>query len=473
MPWLKRFERSREALASRYTFAWRMGVAVGLWLALALAGLTIGMAGYAYFEGMAPADAYVERRHDPVRHGPGGRSEDHAGKVFAGSYAIFSGLIIVIASGLRARADLSSRLAPLPHRERERQLASGCQHSGKRCFNSRCKPDGACLAWHKTGPAWAGRESSSALSGAARLRCNGVAPGNPVRTMSTDDHTTGHERLTATWIELAIRLGVLGLLLYLAFILVHPFITIAIWSVVLTVALYPAYDRVVGWLGGRRRLAAALLTIINLMIVIGPAAWLVLGLIDSIQDLSARLDLSHLKVPEPSESVKSWPLVGEPIYQFWELAATNLQAALVRMAPQLKPVGSRLLAIAADAGTGAIKFLIALVITGFLFPPAPAMVDALRRFSRRLASAQGETFVKIAGSTIRAVARGVIGISALQAFLVGVGVGVAGIPAATLITSMALVLGIIQIGPSIIVIPLIIWSWTAMETTSALLLPPT
>ena len=51
--------------------------------------------------------------------------------------------------------------------------------------------------------------------------------------MSSRDHTIGHDRLTATWIELAIRLGVLGLLLYLAFILLRPFITIAIWSVVL------------------------------------------------------------------------------------------------------------------------------------------------------------------------------------------------------------------------------------------------
>ena len=287
--------------------------------------------------------------------------------------------------------------------------------------------------------------------------------------MSSRDHTIGHDRLTATWIELAIRLGVLGLLLYLAFILVRPFITIAIWSVVLTVALYPAYGRMVGGLGGRRRLAAALLTIINLVIVIGPAAWLALGLVDTIQHLAGRLDPSTLKVPEPSASVKTWPLVGAPIYQFWELAATNLQAALARIAPQLKPVGSSLLAIAADAGTGAIKFLVALVIAGFLFPPAPAMVAALRRLSRRLASAQGETFVQIAGSTIRAVARGVIGISALQAFLIGVGVMVAGIPAATLITSAALVLGIVQIGPSIVIIPLVIWSWTAMEPTTAFL----
>ena len=46
---------------------------------------------------------------------------------------------------------------------------------------------------------------------------------------------------------------------------------------------------------------------------------------------------------------------------------------------------------------------------------------------------------------------------------------VAGIPGASLITSAVLILGIIQIGPSIILIPLIIWSWTAMETTTALL----
>jgi predicted PurR-regulated permease PerM len=288
--------------------------------------------------------------------------------------------------------------------------------------------------------------------------------------MPGDDHDpAGRDQLTATWIELAIRLAVLGLLLYWAFILVRPFITIAIWSVVLTVALYPGYDRTVRWLGGRRRLAAVLLTILGLVVVVGPATWLALSLIDGIGSLSERLDLTHFTVPSPPDMVKGWPLVGEPVYQFWELASTNLQAAFVKIAPQLKPVGSGLLAIAADAGTGAIQFLIALIVAGFLFPPAPALVDVVRRFSRRLASEQGETFVQIAGATIRAVARGVIGISALQAFLAGLGFVVAGVPGASLLTSAALVLGIVQIGPSIVIIPVVIWAWTAMDTVTALL----
>jgi len=280
---------------------------------------------------------------------------------------------------------------------------------------------------------------------------------------------SNRERLTATSVELIVRLGVLGLLLYWSFILVRPFITIAIWSVVLAVALYPFYQRLVGWLGGRRRLAAFVLTLVSLVVVVGPATWLVLSLIDSVQALASRLDPSALVVPAPPDTIKGWPLVGERVYQLWDLASTNLRAALAKIVPQLKPLAGTMLHIGAGAGTGMVKFFIAIVITGFLFSPAPALVDALNRFAHRLASQRGEGFVQLAGATIRAVSRGVIGISALQALLAGTGLVVAGIPGASLLTSAILVLGIIQIGPAIVIAPLIIWSWTAMDTTAALL----
>jgi predicted PurR-regulated permease PerM len=283
------------------------------------------------------------------------------------------------------------------------------------------------------------------------------------------DDPNGRPDPTSTWIEVSIRLAVLTLLLYLSFTLIRPFITIAIWAVVLTVALYPAYDRMVRHLGGRRRLAAVLLTFISFLIVIGPATWLVLGLIDSVGALSARLDLSTLVLPRPPEAIRAWPVVGEPIYQFWDLASSNLREALARVAPHLKPVGSALLHIAADAGTGTIKFIIALLVAGFLFAPAPSLAGTMRSFSRKLAAGRGEQFVDLAGATIRTVSRGVIGISALQAFCAGIGFMVAGIPGASLLTSAALILGIVQVGPSIIIIPLIIWSWFSMETTPALL----
>jgi predicted PurR-regulated permease PerM len=46
---------------------------------------------------------------------------------------------------------------------------------------------------------------------------------------------------------------------------------------------------------------------------------------------------------------------------------------------------------------------------------------------------------------------------------------VAGVPGVSLITSAVLILGIIQIGPSVVLFPLVIWSWFAMDTVAALL----
>jgi hypothetical protein len=103
------FEHRAEKVISRHRFAVRMLIASGLWLALAGFGLVIGMAGYAYFEGMGAADAYVNAAMILSGMGPVETNlKGAASKIFAGSYAIFSGLLIVIATGFV--------LAPVFHR---------------------------------------------------------------------------------------------------------------------------------------------------------------------------------------------------------------------------------------------------------------------------------------------------------------------------------------------------------------------
>ena len=120
-------------------------------------------------------------------------------------------------------------------------------------------------------------------------------------------------------------------------------------------------------------------------------------------------------------------------------------------------------------GTATVKFFLSIIVAGFLLSSAPAIVEAVKTFSRRLAAKRGEAFAKLAAATIRTVARGVIGISALQALLAGIALVVAGVPGASLLTSAVLVLGIIQIGPAIVLIPVVIWAWFALDTTEALL----
>ncbi len=105
---LIRFEQRHEPVVSPRRFATRMAKALALWCALTALGLAIGIAGYAGFEDMSLVDAYVNAAMILSGMGPLTPLRTTGGKIFAGSYAIFSGLVIVIAT--------SFVLAPIFHR---------------------------------------------------------------------------------------------------------------------------------------------------------------------------------------------------------------------------------------------------------------------------------------------------------------------------------------------------------------------
>jgi predicted PurR-regulated permease PerM len=271
-------------------------------------------------------------------------------------------------------------------------------------------------------------------------------------------------------IQIAIRLGLLALLIYWSFILLEPFIPILAWSVVLAVALYPIYDWLSEHLGRRPRVAAALLTTIVLAVFLGPAAWLGLGLVDGLRSISDQLTSGDLTIPAPPDSVREWPLIGTTLHDFWKTASDNLQAALRQLAPYLKPLAGPILAIAGSAGTGTIKFLVAVVIAGFLFPSGPQLAASIRSLLARVVPQRSADFVALAGATIRTVAQGVIGIAVIQALLAGIVLKIAGVPYANVLAFAVLVLGIIQIGSAPILIPVVIWVWLVKDVGSSVLI---
>ncbi|TMJ63940.1 MAG: AI-2E family transporter [Alphaproteobacteria bacterium] len=272
------------------------------------------------------------------------------------------------------------------------------------------------------------------------------------------------------FIQLAIRLVLLAFLLYWSFVLVRPFIPILAWSMVLTVAFYPAYNWLSIRLGNRPKVAALIITMINLAIIIGPVTWLGFGLIDGLQGFAAQLGEGSFAVPSAPEGIKDWPIVGARIYGLWDQASTNLRAALRELAPHLKPLAGPVLAFAGSAGVGTFKFILSVVLAGFLFFYGPDLVAATRRIQARLIAQRSEDFVGLAGLTIRTVSQGVIGVAVLQSLLAGIGLKLAGVPHAGVLAFVVLILAILQIGSVIVILPVIVWIWATKEFTAALLL---
>jgi predicted PurR-regulated permease PerM len=269
-------------------------------------------------------------------------------------------------------------------------------------------------------------------------------------------------------IQLAIRLGLLAFLIYWSFVLVQPFIPILAWAIVLAVALYPPYSWLSKHLGDRPKLTAAIMTGISLAIVIGPATWLGLGLIESLRNFASLLAAGTLDLPSPPQNVKNWPIVGPQLFALWDQASTNLGTALSEVAPHLKPLAGPVFAFAGSAGVGTLKFIASVVLAGFLFPYGPGLVATTRRIQARLLLQRNEDFVALAGATIRSVSQGVIGIAALQSLLVGVGLKLAGLHYAGVLAFAVLLLGILQIGSAPVLLPLVIWIWATQDFAFAL-----
>ncbi len=94
--WLwPRLERRGQPLAPRMLFARRLATNVGLALALILLSLLAGMAGYHYLEGAGWLDAFDQTAMIVGGMGPYSEPKTDGGKLFAGLFALYSGLLLI------------------------------------------------------------------------------------------------------------------------------------------------------------------------------------------------------------------------------------------------------------------------------------------------------------------------------------------------------------------------------------------
>ncbi len=269
-------------------------------------------------------------------------------------------------------------------------------------------------------------------------------------------------------IDTAIRLGAIAILFVATFNIVQPFVGVIMWSVIIAVSLHPAFVWIAEKLGGRRGTAAAVITILGLLVIVIPSVGLSTALVETAQMVATELEDGALEIPPPNASIADLPFIGERLHALWSLAADNLTAALESLKPQLQSLGTTVLSVAAAAGIGVLQFTVSLIISGILLAKSDGGSAFATATFERLAPGQGERFSKLAEGTIRGVASGVIGVALIQALLAGIGFVVAGIPAAGLWALLCLLLGVMQLTIALVIIPVIIYAFSALDTTWAI-----
>ena len=143
---------------------------------------------------------------------------------------------------------------------------------------------------------------------------------------------------TGPAIDIAIRIGVIALLIALCFNILRPFISPVMWGIILAITLYPACRRLSSFLGGRIRLASAIITAVMLLGIILPSIQMVGSLVGGTKYINERIQRGEIKVPPPPDNIDEWPLIGKSLKEEWIEASDNIKETLTRFQPQLKAI---------------------------------------------------------------------------------------------------------------------------------------
>jgi predicted PurR-regulated permease PerM len=270
-------------------------------------------------------------------------------------------------------------------------------------------------------------------------------------------------------IDTALRLGAVALMVYWSFRIFQPFVMPVLWAGIIAVAVYPLFLRFEKLLGGKRKLALTLFTLLALAILIVPTVMLANSTASAVQTLSVKIEEETLQVPPPPAAVAEWPLVGEKLHNVWNSASNNLAGTVKKYAPQIKQTGKWLLGAAAGAGAGVLQFVIAILIAAAFMANAEPIQRFFQLLTVRLAGEQGRDFAELASATTRSVAQGVLGVAFIQALLSGIGMLVVGVPGAGLWALLVLLLAVIQLPPLLILGPVAAYVFSVADTLPAVL----
>jgi predicted PurR-regulated permease PerM len=252
----------------------------------------------------------------------------------------------------------------------------------------------------------------------------------------------------------------IGGLLAASFWVLRPFLTGFIWAVMIVVATWPLMRALQSLLWGRRWLAVTVMTVVLLVLLIVPFTAAITTIVthaDTLAGWAKTLGEYH-PPPAPPAWLAGLPVFGDQALRIWQqLADGGAKTLMSEITPYAGALTKWFVEQAGSLGVLFVEMLLTVVFAVILYARGEQAGDWVRRFGRRLGGRRGDTAVKLSVQAIRGVALGVVVTALVQALLGGLGLVIAGVPFAALLTALMFILSVAQIGALPVLVPVVIW----------------
>jgi len=266
-------------------------------------------------------------------------------------------------------------------------------------------------------------------------------------------------------VEIAIRLAIIALVVYLSYLIAKPFMTIVVWGIINAIGVDPLVSTLVKRFGHRKKIIIG----ITLAVIAGlilPTYSLSGKTIATSQQIIFEMQEGNITIPPPTEKVKEWPIIGEKTYTLWNDASQNLKKTLAPFSNDIK-AGIKTLLSSLGGFIGTIfMFIGSIIIAAFFLIGKEGAVQFYKNLSRRLMGEKGDDWAKLSTLTVRSVVNGVLGVAIIQSMFALIGMTLMGIPLAIVWAVIIMFLTIIQLPALIVIAPMIAYVFSQGSGTS-------
>ena len=270
-------------------------------------------------------------------------------------------------------------------------------------------------------------------------------------------------------IELLLPILLIALLIALCAQLLVPFVGLLIWTIILAVCFYPVHRRLKTRVSNR--MSASIIGIALSAFVLVPTTIAAISAAGSIPKVVAAIQTGEQRISPPPERLKSLPVVGERGHAMWTQASTDMPGFARQYKPQLAAFAKSLVGFAGSLFVTVLAIVAAVVFAAITLAYSESARAFIANIFARISGSRecGEHYMDVIGATIKSVANGVIGVAFVQALLVGIGFFVVGVPAAGLLSILAMGLGVVQVPVVLVTLPAILWAFATQSSTVAII----
>lgn len=268
--------------------------------------------------------------------------------------------------------------------------------------------------------------------------------------------------------DTTIRMIFLLIIIVWCFLILTPFVSVILWSLILALAFLPLHRFLSKKIGDRPKLASVILVALVLVVVILPIFVMISSLVEEVASIKSKYITDPISIPMPDEKIKSLPVIGKKLHAAWLEASTDRDIFVVAHQDQLIEVGKVFMKGILGALSGVIQLILSLCIAGVLLA-RDDVGQGIRNFFKKIAGNRGDEFADLTVKIVSSVVKGVLGEGFVLALLHGVVFVLAGVPYPGILTLVVFVFAVVQIPATLVSIVVVIYFFLTKETMPAVL----